>query len=103
MVFEYPTNYSGGLNVTGPGGFFMDYPVHIIGQFGGAILLLIWMAVFGVSFISGSKKAILVASFVTSIFSIFFAVREWINPVITIVMIIVTIIAAIGVKSEGSY
>lgn len=101
MTFEYPTNYSNGTSVTGPGGFFLDYPGAIIANYANGLLLLIWLAVFAVSMAFGSKKAILTASFITFIFSVFFAVREWINPVIPIVLIILIIIGLFGSK-EGS-
>lgn len=102
MVYEYPTNYSDGTSATGPGKFFFDYPVALVPQFAPAIVLLIWVAVFAISAFMGSKRAILVASFIAFIFSVFFAIRDWLNPVIPIVLIVITIIAAIGTKGEGS-
>lgn len=103
MAYDYPTDYGGGLNVSGPGGFFMDYPNTIITNFAGGILLLIWMTIFAVSSYMGSKKSLLVSCFVTSIFAIFFVIREWVNPIVAIMLGIITIIAAIGIRGEGSY
>ena len=102
MTFELPTNYSGNVANT-PGKFFMDYPAEIITNWGAGLILLIWIAVFSVGAYLGSKRAILSASFISAIFSIYFSVRGWLNPTITIVLIIVTIVSAIGVKGEGSY
>lgn len=102
MAYEYPTNYSGGLNVSGPGGLFLDYPVTIMAQYAAGIILLIWTAVFAISLFLGSKRAILVASFISFIFATFFTIRDWLNPVIPIVLIVITVVAAIGTKGEGS-
>lgn len=103
MTFELPTNYSLGEVANSTGKFFMDYPSSVISQWGGGIILLIWMAIFVVSSYMGSKRAILSASFISSIFSIYLSVRGWINLTITIVLVIVTIVASIGVKGEGQY
>lgn len=103
MAFELPTNYSGGQVANSTGKFFLDYPAEILSNYAAGIVLLIWMAVFAVSASVGSKRAILVASFITSIFSIYFSVGGWLNPVIPISLIIITIVAAIGSRGEGSY
>jgi hypothetical protein len=103
MTFELPTNYSNGTIVNSTGKFFMDYPAHIISNWGAGLVLLIWMAVFAVGSYMGSKRALLSASFITTIFSIYFSVRGWLNPAITIILVLITIITAIGVKGEGSY
>lgn len=96
MAFEYPTNYSGGQEVTGPGSFFLDWPTQIIANYANGILLLIWLAVFAVSMAFGSRKAILTSSFITGIFAVFFAARDWVNPVIPIALIIMVIIGFFG-------
>lgn len=103
MAFELPTNYSLGEVANSTGKFFMDYPSSIISEWGSGILLLIWMAIFSVGTYMGNKKAILSASFITAIFSIYLSVRGWVNPTITIVLIIITIVAAIGTKGDGGY
>jgi len=102
MVYEYPTNYSNGTTVTGPGGFFLDWTTSVIPSYANGLILLIWLIVFGVTAAFGVRKSILVASFVTAIISIFFAVRSWINPIIPLVLIIVTALALIfGAKDDG--
>jgi len=98
MVFEYPTNYSNGTIVSGPGGFFLDYPVAMIANYANGLLLLIWLGVFAVSMAFGSKKAILTSSFITGIFAVFFAARGWVNPVIPVVLIILMIMGFFGSK-----
>lgn len=103
MTFELPTNYSLGEVANSTGKFFMDYPASVISNWGAGIVLLIWMAIFAVGSYMGSKRAILSASFISAIFSIYFSVRGWLNPTVTIILIIVTIVAAIGVKGESSY
>jgi 4-amino-4-deoxy-L-arabinose transferase-like glycosyltransferase len=101
MVYEYPTNYSNGTSATGPGGFFLDWTTSVIPQLGGGIILLIWLSVFGVSAAFGSRKSILVSSFITSIFAVFFAVRGWINLVIPFTLILVTAFALIFGGSDS--
>ena len=101
MPYEYPTNYSSGTIATGPGGFFLDWTTSVIPQFGVGIVMLIWLAIFGVSVAFGARKSILVASFITSIFAVFFAVRGWINLAIPFGLIIITAIALIFGGGSG--
>jgi len=101
MAFEYPTNFSNGTAVTGPGGFFLDYPTAIIANYANGLLLLIWLGVFAISMAFGSRKAILTSSFITGVFAIFFAARGWVNPVIPIVLVILIIIGLFGSKDGG--
>lgn len=104
MAYEYPTDYGNGSSSTGPGGFFLDWPSTIVANYGNGLILLIWLMVFGVSAAFGSRKSILVASFITSIFAVFFAVRGWINLAIPFALIIITIIGLIvgGKDASGS-
>jgi len=102
MAYEYPTNYSNGTEVTGPGGFFLDYPAAVIANYGNALILLIWLMIFGISAAFGSRKSILVSSFITSIFAVFFAVRGWINMVIPFALIIMTIVALLMGSKDAS-
>lgn len=103
MTFELPTNYSLGTVANSTGKLFMDYPSSVIAEWGAGLILLIWMAIFSIGSYMGSKRAILSASFISAIFSIYFSVRGWINPTITIILVIITIVAAIGVSGEGQY
>jgi len=102
MVWNYPTNYSNGSIVTGPGDFFMGYPSSIIPQFGGGILLMLFLVVFAISSFMGAKKALLVSCFITGLMSMFFAVRGWVNAVIPISLGAITVIIIIIALLEGS-
>lgn len=102
MVYEYPTNYSNGNIVTGPGGFFIDYPSSIIPQFGAGILTLIFLVTFAISSYAGVKKSLLSSCFITGIISMFFSVRGWINPVVPMGFGAVTVIIIIMGLIEGN-
>ena len=99
---EYPTNFSNGSVVNGPGSFFFKYPASIINQFGSGIIILVWLMIFGISSYLGTRKAILIASFITFILSIPLAVQSLINPTIPIILILLTIIGLISVKGDSS-
>lgn len=102
MVYEYPTNYSNGSIVTGPGSFFIDYPTSIIPQFGAGILTLIFLVTFAVGSFLGVKKALLTSCFITGIISIFFAVRGWVNELAPIGLGVVTVIIILLGLLEGN-
>lgn len=100
--YEYPTNYSNGTTVEGLGSF-VQYAGTVVGDYLGAgIILIIWMAVFGVSMMAGSKKAILVASFISAVFSIYFVRLEMIHPTIVMLLIVVTAISFVFVGKDTS-
>jgi len=102
--YDYPTNFSNGLEVNGTWDFFIKYPASqfMPGWFGMAIVVLIWSVTFGLSMASGSRKATLIASFVSFIFAIFLFMRGMISPFIPFLLIVLTIIGAIGSKQEGT-
>lgn len=105
--WSYPTNFSNGTidnaSVNGAGDFFFGYPTAIFaGKYALGIILLIWVSIFGISLAFGSKKALLTASFVSFFFSTILAVGGWLNPVIPIIMIVLTIVSAIGSSKEGN-
>lgn len=104
--WQLPTNFTNnsGVNqsVDGAGDLFFSYPAAITGgKFMLGIILIIWVAVFGLSLAFGSKRALLTASFVTFFFSTLLAVGGWLNPVIPVIMIILVIVSAIASKSDG--
>jgi nucleoside recognition membrane protein YjiH len=101
MAWEYPTNYSNGSVVSGPGDFFIGYPSSIIPEFGGGILTMLFIVVFATSSFMGAKKALLTSCFITGIISMFFAVRGWINELVPISFGAVTIIIIILFLLEG--
>lgn len=99
--YDYPTNFSNGTSVEGVGSLFFRYPNYILNNwFGMGITLLIWLAVFGVSLFAGSKNAILTASFITFIFSVYLFMLGMLNPIVPVILILFTIISAIGAKEE---
>lgn len=105
--WQLPTNYTNttGVNhsVSGVGDFFFDYPTALTGgKYLLGIILLIWVAVFGISLAFGSKRALLTASFVTFFFSTILTVGGWLNPVIPVIMIIITILSGIASSKDTS-
>lgn len=99
--WEYPTNYSNGKEVDGPGKLFMSYPSFITNDlFGAGITLLIFLVTFGLSMSSGSRKSLAIASFISFMFSLYFVRLGAINLTITVTLIILTIIGSLGAKEE---
>lgn len=100
--FQYPYNYSNGTAVDGFGSF-IQYTSLIVGNWLAiGFILLIWLATFGISLSAGSRKALLVASFVAFPFSIYFVRLEMINPLVVITLIALGILGALGSKEGGS-
>ena len=97
--YEYPTNFSNGSSVNGIGDYF-NWVSTTSPYFGSAIVLMIWLVVFGLSVVMGSRKAIAVASFISFVFSVYFSIAGMLNPVIPIALIILTIIGAMGSKES---
>jgi len=100
--FEYPTNYSNGTVANSTGKFIQWASSTISDWFGIGIVLLIFLVTFGLTLSSGSKKAIMVAGFISTIFAILFARLDMINPMIVVSLIIITIIGAIASKGDTS-
>ena len=97
---EYPTNFSNGTIVDGVGSL-IQYTNIVLGEwFGAGILLLIWLASFIISLASGTSKALMVSSFISFVLSIYLVRLDMIHPVFVITLIILTIIGAIGSKSQ---
>ena len=99
--FEYPTNYSNGTSVDGLGTFVQWANSTIGNSMGLGIILVIFSMSFGGALISGTKKALMVSGFITSILSIYLWRLGMINPVVIITLIIITIVGAIGSYNEG--
>jgi len=101
--YSMPTNFSG-TEVNGTGSLFMTYPSFILNNwFGAGITLLIFLISFGLSAASGVKKSLAVAGFISFVFSLYFVRVSSINLTITFALLIITIIGALGSKSEGNY
>ena len=98
--WPYPTNFSG-TEANGVADFFVKYPSLITNDyFGMAMVLVIWVISFALSMGSGSRKALAVASFIAFVFSIYFIRLGVINMIVSIVLVVLTIIGALG-KEDG--
>lgn len=100
-TFEYPTNYSNGTSVDGFGSLIQYVSFITAGWFAAGFTLLIWLATFFISLVSGSRKAMMVASFVTFPFCIYFVRLDMIHPMIPMIVIALGILGAIGSKESG--
>ena len=101
--YPYPTNYSNGTTIEGPGQFFLKYPGLIMNDWlGTGILGILFLFTFIITMQSGSRKALLTSGFITFIFSVWFARLGMINPLVCMLLIVITIIGAIGSKEEQS-
>ena len=100
--WEYPTNYSGN-EINGVADFFVKYPSAILNDtFAIGIIILIWISSFMLSLRGGSRKAILISSFISFIFSLYFIQLGVMNLIVPIILIVLTIIGAIG-GDDGGY
>ncbi len=102
MVWDYPTNFSNGTAVNSLGGL-IQYAEYVTNNwFAEGFLLIIFLMSLSVGILTNSRKAILAASFITFVFSIYFLRLDSINPIITFLLLVGIIIGAIG-SSEGKY
>lgn len=101
MVWLYPTNFSNGTAVTGLGTL-VQYGNYVTdGWLASGFLLIIFLLSFVGGIAISSRKALLSASFITFIFSVYFLRLELINPILVFALIVGIIIGAIGSKEEG--
>lgn len=102
--WEYPTNFSNGSSsVNGVFDFFFKYPSQAVSSFYGiGLIILIWSGIFTISIATGSKKAIVVSSFISFIMSMYLFARGLLNPVVPIILIVLVIIGAILTKEDNS-
>ena len=99
--YEYPTNFSGGQNVSGVADFFLKYPSSILGNtFVAGIIITVWIMAFTLSLVSGTRKALAVSSFITLILAVF--LMSYLNPIILIVLVFLTVIGLIGSKNDNT-
>lgn len=100
--WEYPSNYSNGTSVSGIGDFIFEYPSVVLDNWWATgILLLMWVTIFGLSLVGKTEKALLTSSFITLVFAGYFYMAGVLNPVVPIVLIVFTIIGAIGSYQSG--
>ena len=103
--YSMPNSYgvNGTQEVTGLGSF-VQWASFTVGDYlGYGIIAILWLSIFGISMASGSRKAMLTASFITFIFSIYLLRMGILNPIVCILLIIATIIGAIGAKEDHGY
>lgn len=100
--FEYPSNFSNGTAVDGLGSFVIYANTMLNDWMSVGILILIWMATFFVSLIAGTRKALMVASFVTFPFAIYFMRLGVVHPILIIIIIASGILGMIGSKEPNS-
>ena len=100
-TFDWPTNFSNGTAITGVGGIFQYAQYLTDGMFSMGILLMIFLMSFGIGMAVGVKRALASSSFITFIFAVYFVRLDMINPIIPIVLLFVSIIGALGAKSEA--
>ena len=93
--YEYPSNFSGGQEVTGLGSYIYYINEITNNSLSIGFLIIIWLAMFVFGQVSGSRKAIGLASFITFIFSIYFVRLGMITTAIPIALIFLTIIGII--------
>ena len=98
--FDYPTNWSNGSIVGGLGNLFQYTNYILEGWMGAGLLLLIWLATFGVSLVAGSQKALSVACFISFIFSVYFWRLGMVHPGIAAALLVGAVVA--GVLSKDS-
>ena len=99
--WEYPTNFSNGSSVGGIGDFLFTYPKYILGSnFATGILLLIWVSMFSLMLVAKTSRALAVSSFITFFFSVFFWMRGDVSAFVPIILVVLTIIGAVGAKGE---
>lgn len=102
--WEYPSNYSNGTVVDSVSKAFFKYPAYIIGDsYAIGIIIFIFSITFIINLFVGSRKSLLVASFISFIFSVYFVMLDKINMVVPILLIILGIIGALSTKDEGGY
>lgn len=100
--WEMPTNFSNGTGVNGVGDFFVKYPSSLLGNnFAAGIVLMVWIFSFSLSMVVGTRKALAVSSFITLILGIY--LMKYLNPVILIALVFMTIVGMIGGKSESNF
>lgn len=108
MAFDLPTNFTNSNNVTGGidgiGSLFEYSNYAVSGYFGLGLLAIIFIMTFTVSAMINFGAAFASASFVSFVFSVYFARIGAVTPFVPFVLMIMTIIGFFWAKSErGNY
>lgn len=105
MAFDLPTNFTVGnetLGMDGIGSLFI-YAQYATGDvFGAGILIVLWLIAFGVGSLVNAGRAFASASFITFVFSVYFARLGALNPTYPFILMILTIIGFFLARSERS-
>ena len=104
---QYPTNFTNtisntnGSSVGGVADFFAIYPTSIVDGFGLGLVCIMWLVFFSLSMVSGARKSVMVASFITGVLSVFLWRIGMIDPWVIFLMTALTIVGALGAKEEN--
>jgi len=102
MAFSLPSNFSNSSSVDGLGSLF-QYASYATGDaFGLGMLFVIFLMSFGASALLNIGRAFASASFITFVFSIYFARIDMITPVIPYGLAVMTIAGFFWARSERS-
>jgi len=108
MAFDFPTNFTIGTNQTGKivgiGSMFQYASYATNGWFGLGLLAMIFVMSFSVSALMNIGRAFASASFITFVFSVYFARIDMVTPTMPFTMMILVIIGFFWARGErGSY
>jgi len=109
LWWQYPTNFTNTIantsqdSVDGVGSFFGTYPASVIGtNYGFGVIAIVWVIMFILSSASGVKRAMAASSFITFLLGTYLW-RIGLAPTWSLFLLLaLTIIGAIGSKSQTS-
>lgn len=101
--YDWPSNYSNGTSSVNGIGSFVQYSSLLVNNWlGYGIIIMLWVVIFGMSLVVGSRRALLTSSFICFILSIYLVRIGILNPIVSIILIVLTIVGAIGSKEDRS-
>lgn len=104
MPFDMPTNftnlYNQSIGVSGVGSLFQYGMYATGGWFGYGVLAMIFIMSFGVSVMASVGRAFASGSFITLVFSVYFARIGLVPPSIPFILAIFTIVGFFWAKGE---
>ena len=105
VQIELPTNFSNGTTINGVGSLFQYANYATESWFGLGLIFMIFIISFGASALMNIGRAFASASFITLIFSVYFARIGLINSTIPFILAVMTIVGFFWAKGErdGSY
>ena len=105
MAYSYPGNFNNGtesIAVTGLGSLIQYGDSLIGGMFAEGVLGFIFVFTFILSMMVGSNKAILVSSFITWVFSIYFMRLQMVSQTLVYLLMIMVLLGIAFVWGERS-